>query len=249
MQSTLALTRADTQPTTNLQQRDPWDRLEDQGETPAAYSRFLRFLHLGPRRSLLALYRAELAEKAALAGERPKKPDSTPSSLRELTKRFDWWNRAAQFTTAENAADQADYEASRRERMSQLLEQEWNHGQQMVTTASVALSHGDKFFSRRVVEKPSRFEIDPVSGEKIRIIERVVFLELKVGDINRMMIDGGKKMRQSVGMTSEKAQEEFSVEQSKPPMDTAVVDQEIYEMFEALGANKPVPQPTVNPDA
>ncbi len=226
----------------DTQKREPWDRLESDGETPAAYSRFVRFLHLGPRRSLLALHRAELAERAALAGARPKKPDSTPSSLRQLADRWEWTSRSAQFDLAELAADKVAYQQSRRERMTRLLETEFQDSQLMLDTAREALKTGHKFFDRRVVEKPVRVETDPVTGEKIRVIERVVFVEMKVSDINKMLMDGGKKARLATGLVSDKAQEAFVNNQADEYEDPAEVDREIGEMFRLLGVTNRVPQ-------
>lgn len=245
METTLVETQAE------LPKREPWDRLEDEGESAAAYSRFLKFLHLGPRRSLLALHRAELAEKAALAGERPRKPDSTPSSLRALADRFDWWARASQFTLAQLAADKAAYAKVRRERVNQLLDREYSDSQMMLDVSRRALAEGHKFISRRVAEKAARIEIDPVSGEKIKVVERVVFLELKIGAINRMMMSGSRLARLSVGLTTPQAQEAFLAAQAQgmEPMDVEETDKLIYQWFEELNGNRiPPALPEAAPD-
>lgn len=115
-----------------------------------------------------------------------------PESWRKAVERWDWYARAASYDLELLEQEKQQVEADRDERRRLVIEQEWSHGLQMVTTASAALSHGNKFFSRRVIEKPARCETDPVTGEKIRVVERVVFLELKVSDINRMLMDGSK---------------------------------------------------------
>lgn len=225
------------------------------GEPVVWFARFQDYLLQGRSRSVRAAYRHELHMRSPEGGRRRQTaPQSAtcgvPESWRIAVRRWDWFARAASYDLAVLEQEKQQIEADRDERRRLLIEQEWKHGNQMVEVASEALRHGHKFFERNVKsvrgKMEEREEIDPKTGQRVivrtRVDREIVYLELKANDINRFLVDGGKKMRLSVGLTTDKAQADFEAIQTTPEVDSASVDAEIYAMFEALGANKPVPQ-------
>ncbi len=230
----------------------PYGRLE--GEPVEWFARFQHFLLQGNGRTLNDVYRAESAAGhlrghrgpcKAIAGRRIQ----LPGAWKDAVKQWDWYGRAASYDLEQLEAEKRQVESDRATRRQQVLDQEWEHSQLMLKTASESLKHGHKFFERTVRLQPGKFvetkEVDPKTGHTIitrtKVDREVVYLELKVSDINRMLMDGGTKARMAVGMTTEKAQEDFLSQKGEEPMDVEAVDKEIYEMFEALGVKKRLP--------
>jgi len=126
----------------------------------------------------------------------------------------------------------------------------------MLDTAREALKHGHKFFERTTKLIPGKFteveEVDPKTGRtikvRVRVDREIVYIEHKVGEIDKMMMDGSKKLRMATAMTTEKTQAEFENRPDAEEKDWTEVDRELSEMFRSLGVTKDPKALKENPD-
>jgi len=216
-----------------------------EGEPTIWFRRFQRFLLQVGTRSALAVYKAELAERGAnqsgLEGSRAAQ--TVPGSWQEAMKKWNWNQRAASYDLEQLERERKQVEADRAARRRQLLDDEWSDSQLMLGTARESLKHGHKFFDRTVKMiqgKPElRTVIHPKTGKEVEMLvqtnREIVYIEHKVGDINKMLMDAGKKARLATGLTTDKAQEAFINNEVDEYADPAQIDRELSEMFAALG--------------
>jgi hypothetical protein len=87
-------------------QEQPW--LKQPGETVAWHIRFMRYVRMGPRRSLLGAFNAEREERGK------KKRINVSGAFYNHVIQFDWKRRAAAYDKYIEAHDQAEWEKRRR---------------------------------------------------------------------------------------------------------------------------------------
>ena len=158
--------------------RDPWAR--QKGEPKLWYDRFHSFLHAGPDRSLLGLYRQYRREKARESGAEYKAPSSVPASWRSNASDWLWRDRADLF----DAAERQKREHAWARRRDELREEEWETYRKMLDRATAMLGFPltEQEISRQ--EGPDGTTIVTVvqpAGWKLSDVARIADVATKLG--------------------------------------------------------------------